>query len=73
MLYVDSNTVTNIENVITTGECLALINFDQDLLRLIEPLIQMKHEALVMNRLYKKHIFNEEERETKKSQRNQSI
>jgi hypothetical protein len=40
--------VTNIENAITTaGECLALINFDQDLLRLIEPLIEMKHEAVV--------------------------
>jgi hypothetical protein len=58
--------VTNIENAITTaGECLALINFDQDLLRLIEPLIEMKHEAVV-NKLYKKHIFNEEEREKSK-------
>jgi hypothetical protein len=66
---VDSNTVTNIKNAITTGECLALINFDQDLLRLIEPLIEMKHKAVV-NKLYKKHIFNEEERE--KNQRNQS-
>ncbi len=27
----------------------------------------MKHEALVMNKLYKKHIFNEEERERQKN------
>ncbi len=66
---VDSNTVSNIENVITTGKCLTLVNFDQDLLQLIEPLIEMKHKAVV-NKLYKKHIFNEEERE--KNQRNQS-
>ena len=65
---VDTNTITNIETAITTGQCLALVNFDQDLLRLVQPLIEMKHEAVV-NKLYKKHLFNEEERE---NQRNQS-
>ena len=58
----EASTIANIENAIVNGQVLALVNFDQDLLRIVEPLIDMKYEALV-HKLYKKHLFNEEEKE----------
>ena len=61
---VDSSTIQNIEAAIVSGHVLVLVDFDHELLKLVEPLIEQRYDTMI-NVIYKKHLFSEEPQEAK--------
>lgn len=60
-LYIESNsiqenTIQNITAAITEGHLLCVVDFNKDLLSLIEPLLEWRYDQFI-NRVYRKHNF----------------